>query len=734
MKAVIRTAFLCLCALSVSSAWALDFEWGDVEGSLHNNLSFGATWRAENIDYDLVGKVSVPGQEQLCDADPGAGRPLGGCTFNPVDLRNARGSYFLNGDNGNRSFEKGDLVAGAAKLRSDLFLEWGDFSVSAQTFAVFDPVNQDAEILNSNNFGNGGFQPASVPRSYESSQNVGSELALEALNVSWLGEWWKHEVSLSVGSQRLAWGESLTIVPHSLNNINPPDLVRLNTPGFEPEELFDPVELVNFGVGLSDNSNLSLIYQYKWRPVRTSPFGSFFSTVDVVGAGADYLILGLGNNREDPHNLGDRGFQAPVDEASYGRGCLLDGSDPNSATNQGAHRGDLSNPAESPLAFTSGRAVCRVNDLTPKDGGQYGLNLGYYAEWLNDTQLNFYYMRYHSRFPYLSLYGTQDPPQATTVLPPGLLPAGVPLPDPASLSRVLGALKVADTMRYALAYPEDIDLFGLSFNTVVGDVSVSGELAYRPNMPLQVYGVDLNFMGLANAFDSVRCDAGPSQIEVFRNGPRGDNCDAPPPEPGEFIQGWERHKVVQGVLGLINAESSNPFGANRWLQVLEVGFTKVLDMPGADEYRLQGVGLQTHQSIGRDEVDADGNGARDVAAGGTNVGLDIDVIAMQNPTRQRGGFPTSFSWGYHLINVLEYKNLFWGVNTQAIVLWFHDVGGYSPGPGQNFVKGRKRATVMGRLNYGDWGASAGYTWRFGGGEFNDVSDRDTLSISMSYRF
>lgn len=734
MKAVLRTALSTTLLALPCSVMALDFEWGDIDGGFHNKLSLGATWRMENIDYQLVGKVNVPGQERLCDADPGAGRPLGGCTFNPVDLRNARGSYFLNGDNGNRSFAKGDVVAGAAKLRSQFFLEWGDFSLNAQSFAVFDPVNKDADIINTNNFSNGGFQPATVPRSFDSTRNVGSEFELEALNLSWVGEWFGRELSLNVGKQRLAWGESLTIVAHSLNNINPPDLVRLNTPGFEPEELFDPVGLVNLGIGLTENSNLSLIYQYDWQPVRVPPFGSFFSTVDVVGAGADYLLLGLGNNREDPHNLGDRGFQAPVDESAYGRGCLFDENDPNGKDNQGAHRGDLNNSSESPLAFTGGRAVCHVNDLTPRESGQFGVNLGYYAEWLNDTQFNFYYMNYHSRFPMLSLYGTQDPPPATTTLPPGLLPPGLPLPDPASFSRVLGALKVVDTMRYTLAYPEDIELFGLSFNTVVGDLSVSGELAYRPNQPLQVYGVDLNFFGLANAFDSIRCDAGPSQIEEFRNGPRGENCDAPPPEGGEFIPGWERHEVAQGVLGLINAESSNPFGADRWLQVLEIGFTKVLDMPGADEYRLQGVGQQTHQSIGRDEVDADGNGARDVEAGGTNTGLDIDVIAMQNPTRQRGGFPTSFSWGYHLINVLEYKNLFWGVNTQAVMLWFHDVNGYSPGPGQNFIKGRKRATLLGRFDYGKWGASAGYTWRFGGGEFNDVSDRDVLSVSMSYRF
>ena len=157
----------------VTPALGLDFEWGDVDGSLHNKLSVGGSWRMEDIDYGLVGKVSVPGQEGLCDAAPSQGRPLGGCTFNPVDLRNAEGSYFLNGDNGNRSFEKGYMVAGAAKLRSNLSLDWGDFSLGAQWFAVFDPVNLDADIVNTNNFSNGGFQPATVSRSHESGNQVG---------------------------------------------------------------------------------------------------------------------------------------------------------------------------------------------------------------------------------------------------------------------------------------------------------------------------------------------------------------------------------------------------------------------------------------------------------------------------------------------------------------------------------------------------------------------------------
>ena len=33
-------------------------------------------------------------------------------------------------------------------------------------------------------------------------------------------------------------------------------------------------------------------------------------------------------------------------------------------------------------------------------------------------------------------------------------------------------------------FAEDIRMYGFSFNTTVGDASVFGELAYRPNLPI----------------------------------------------------------------------------------------------------------------------------------------------------------------------------------------------------------------------------------------------------------
>ncbi len=49
---------------------------------------------------------------------------------------------------------------------------------------------------------------------------------------------------------------------------------------------------------------------------------------------------------------------------------------------------------------------------------------------------------------------------------------------------LLSALVPLNSATYQLVYPEDLDAFGLSFNTNVAGSTVQGELTYRPNYPL----------------------------------------------------------------------------------------------------------------------------------------------------------------------------------------------------------------------------------------------------------
>jgi Protein of unknown function (DUF1302) len=108
-----------------------------------------------------------------------------------------------------------------------------------------------------------------------------------------------------------------------------------------------------------------------------------------------------------------------------------------------------------------GTAVPRAPDQEPPDSDQFGLALRYFADTLNATEFGLYYIRHHGQLP---VVGAQT---GTT--------AG------------LAAGDYAESARYLVEYPEDIDLLGASFNTALGGsgLALHGEISYRYREPLQ---------------------------------------------------------------------------------------------------------------------------------------------------------------------------------------------------------------------------------------------------------
>ena len=117
------------------------------------------------------------------------------------------------------------------------------------------------------------------------------------------------------------------------------------------------------------------------------------------------------------------------------------------------------------------RYLPRAGDRDARDSGQWGLALRWYAAELNDTEFGLYAMNYHSRNPYYSVIAGN----------------GLATSDP-----VTGR----STGYYFIDYPEDIRLYGLSFQTNIGSTSVAGELSYRPNMPLQINSTDMSIAAI----------------------------------------------------------------------------------------------------------------------------------------------------------------------------------------------------------------------------------------------
>jgi hypothetical protein len=314
----------------------------------------------------------------------------------------------------------------------------------------------------------------------------------------------------------------------------------------------------------------------------------------------------------------------------------------------------------------------RGADERPSDTGQYGISFRYFAPWLNDTEFGLYYIRYHSRLPVLN-------------------------------GR---AVTSSDTSsgRVNVVYPEDIDSFGLSFNTTVFETwALQGEISYRPNLPLQIDDVELLFAGLSplNAVIPEPALRFNSQLGQYA--------------PGEVIEGFSRREVSQAQFTLTKLFGpNNPIGADQIAFVTEFGATHVWDLPSNGELRFEGPGTDTGGGIGNQLTGGD----------------------LRNPITTTDGFATPFSWGYRLVVAPTYNAVFdsaWNVTPR--LAFNHDVQGVSPGPGGNFVEGRKSLSLgLGFSYLANWQVGFGYTNFFGGGINNLLGDRDFVSATVSYSF
>ncbi|WP_137974379.1 DUF1302 domain-containing protein [Pseudomonas sp. F(2018)] len=321
------------------------------------------------------------------------------------------------------------------------------------------------------------------------------------------------------------------------------------------------------------------------------------------------------------------------------------------------------------------RYLGRLGDQDARDSGQWGVALRWMAPELNDTEFGFYSMNYHSRSPILS-YVAGDP---------GLYDVEDP---------VTGEL----SGKYFLDYPEDIRLHGVSFATNVGSTAVAGELSYRPNMPMQLNTTDLTVAAVAQAGPLIWNN---SPIYTSGHAARG---------AGETIDGYVRKPMTQAQM-TVTQFFDQVMGAERLTLVGEVGYTHVSDL-NQNELRY-GRGPE----FGNGEIP-------------TNS-LCEGLLNSANPQNcDNKGFFTNTSWGYRARAILDYSDVFAGINLKPNLSWSHDVDGYSP----TFTEGNKAISIGLDADYQNtYTASIAYT-DFFGGEYNTSIDRDFLAVSVGMSF
>jgi hypothetical protein len=714
-----RTNLFAALLLCSGSASALDYEWNDINFTLNSRFTVGAAIRMQQHNYDLIGKTNVPGQQDLCTRDSCIS--LSGDPEPNARLVKAVGAFSgVNGDDGNINYDQYDLVAASNRLSSDLMITHGDYLARVRGILFYDPVNADFDERHNDQR----FQPARSPRSKQVESIYANGFDLYDAYVQSSFELGERRGILSVGYQTVRWGESTLIARNAIAEINAPNSAVLHTPGFEINEVFRPTASVLLSAALTDRVSTELFYQLKWRPVQADPAGSFFSDMDLLDG--PYAIIGLGQMGEDPNKL---------------------------------------QRANGPISLVSSTSLTVYPDAPnePRDQGQYGMRLNYYADWNGGTEISLYYLNYHSRYPYATVTATDasctrgvgpdgvtndtDHPNTTAALLDCKLFNGSLLGRENEHNRDREPVPI-DTMGFYLDYPEDIRMFGLSFNTTALGMSFAGEYSFRPNLPLQVNITDIVQAGLQPAFPSNDFLIDPTSLlnllypeilqpltpDLLENLVQlasarfpGANTAVPSYlktyrgygaiQPHQVIPGYERLHVGQLDLTAIKAFSTNPFGADQILVITEVGFTQIYNMPSISELQLEtGYPDRTHASIGQDE-----KGPRE--------------FATLNPKRQTDGFADDFAWGMRAIIMGEYNNLLFGWTFKPQITLHWDIKGTAPYPIQNFVEGRKQYDIGTTVNVTeDFSARINYQVYTGGGRHNTLKDRDNLALSFAYAF
>ncbi len=593
-----------------------------------------------------------------------------------IGIANGGLARSVNDDDGNYGYEKGDVVSAALKATFDVDASFGrGFGMFSRFSAFYNPEATDADTLQQRLAADGGLGRPRSPGTPELGRDGHSRLdnSVELLDLFVYADFdlLGTPVLARFGRQVVSWGES-TFIRNGINVINPIDVAKFRLPGSEIKEALTPLPMLFAGTPLTDNLSFEAFWQTDWQETEIDPRGNFFSTNDFASDDGDKAVVSFGRRHDD----NTRPFAVLDDDpANDGAQQVWVPRDPNRRPGQEEH--------------------------------QAGGALRYFSSALNNSEFALYYLNYHSRLPLVSAVRGA----ATT---PGNLGAPTCSTNPDSVDSE-GNSNCRST--FMVEYPEDISLWGLSFNTTApGGIAVQGEYSYRPNNPVQIAATEIILAALVPSGSTLGAYA-----------------------PGDEIRGYERIDTQQVQVTLTKAMGPS-FGANQWILLGELGYTHQ-DLSDT-LFNGPGAGLPSCRNPAP-VVAATANGSCQEAVG--------------------GGYATTSSWGYRLVTRLDFNSVFGAINVSPRAIFFHDVNGVS----STFNEDNQILGIGVGFDYlNRWQADIAYTMFSGGrtysgtdpipggteiapGTFapgtpdqpvnfatsaNPSRDRDFLAISVSYAF
>ena len=332
----------------------------------------------------------------------------------------------VNGDDGNRNFDKGDLVNNLFGVTIDADLNFGDYGIFVRPRAYYDFAysgdNANDSYFTNNNIINYGGPLTSTDKFMNQTLNQHRD-KVEVLDLyAYAGfDVAGQFLELRVGRQVVNWGQGLFSILALGTAQNAADTTKFAIPGLELRDAYLPAGQASALMSLPGNFSIGAYYMFEYVPNRLDEAGSYFSNTDYfLKSGRRAIVGGLGP---------------------------LVGVEP---------------------------AVDRRHYQEASDDGQYGIALTYIAEWLMDTEFGLYFMNYHDKMPTPIVNngfgGTRSFPDWGLIAPG---PTGA-------------FLNYFDDSSFDVVFQEDIKLYGFSFGTNVGDANINGEIVYRQDAPVWV--------------------------------------------------------------------------------------------------------------------------------------------------------------------------------------------------------------------------------------------------------
>ncbi len=577
-------------------------------------------------------------------------------------------------DDGHLNFKKGETFSKIFKGIHDLELKYGDTGVFVRGKYWYDFELKDESRL---------FKDIDDHGRKEGAQSSGAQI-LDAF-VYHNYDIAEQPGSVRLGKQVVSWGES-TFIQNSINAVNPVDVSAFRRPGAEVKEGLIPVNMFFVQQSLTENLSAEAFYQLEWDQTVVDNCGTFFSQADIVADGCTQNFAVLSN----------------VPAAIAGVNALLPAA---------------YDVTTSP--WNEGIVVRRYGDKDARDSGQFGTAFRYFFEPL-DTEFGAYFMNYHSRAPIFSGQGASAQAQATiNGTASAVATTGGFAPAKLTSASSFAAAATAGNGGYFMEYPEDIQLYGVSFSsTLPTGTAWSGEVSYRPNAPVQINSTDILYAGL----DAIAINTGVPGLGVVKPYANASLLNG---QAGQQLHGYNRKEITQ-LQTTFTHFFDQVMGASRLTLVGEIGVSHIGGLESSDDVRY-----------GRDPVFGPGPLAGTISNMPTCKALNANTLGSataENVSKycEDDGFATATSWGYRARAIWEYPDVFAGVNLKPNVAWSHDVDGY--GANGLFTEDAKAVSLGLDAEYQNtYTASVAYT-DFFGGKYNTSIDRDFLALSVGVNF